>query len=208
MEHFLSSIFLAVSSNVDNFAVGIAYGVKKIRIGILGNLVIASISAGGTYASMTVGAIISNYLSPNIANLLGSGVLVAIGIWSMWDAIQTEKQERRKKQKKQQSSDFSYNTFIEDPARADLDNSRIIDMRESVTLGFAVTINNVAGGIGGGISGINIIFTTLLTFILSLLGVAFGYFLGTKFAARMSGKWSGIASGCLIIGIGIYEYFH
>ncbi len=207
--HLLSSFFLAVSSNVDNFAVGVAYGVKKIKIGIFSNLVIAVVSASGTYCSMTVGEIISRFLSAHVANLLGSGVLVALGIWSLWDTLRIERREKRNRSKKFSDfsdNDLSYNTFIEKPEKADLDDSRTIDVKESITLAFAVTINNVASGIGGGISGLNVTLTTFLAFILSILVVILGYFLGEKSSAKMSGKWAGIISACLIICIGIYEY--
>lgn len=207
MGHLLSAIFLAISSNVDNFAIGIAYGVKKIKIGTSGNLIIAIFSGLGTYFSMSIGAIIGRFLSASLANLLGSGVLICLGIWGMWDAIKTERQERKKRHKSSSVNELSYTTFIEDPERADLDHSQFIDVRESLTLAFALTINNIAGGIGGGLSGLNIIFTTLLTFVLSLILILLGYFLGERFSAKLSGKWSGILSSFLIIFIGIYEYF-
>jgi len=207
MRHLVSSFFLAISSNVDNFAVGVAYGVKKIKIGILSNLVIAGISALGTYLSMSVGEIISRFLSEDIANLLGSGVLLIIGIWSIWDTLRTEIEEKRN-QRRSSVNELSYNTFIEKPERADLDDSRTIDVKESITLAFALTINNLAGGVGGGISGLNIAITTLLTFIFSILGVTLGYFMGERFTTKLSGKISGIVSGLLIICIAVYEYFN
>ncbi|MBO3459273.1 sporulation membrane protein YtaF [Aetokthonos hydrillicola Thurmond2011] len=204
--HLLSSVFLALSSNVDNFAIGIAYGVKRIKIGISGNFIIAIFSSLGTYCSMSIGAILAKFLSHNLANLLGSGALVAIGIWGIWDAIITERKEKRRKNKSS-VNELSYTTFINEPERADLDKSRLIDVRESLTLAFALTINNIAGGVGAGLSGVNIFITTYLTFVLSITAIFFGYFLGARFTAQMSGKITGILSGCLIICIGIYEYF-
>ncbi|MDF5727559.1 MAG: hypothetical protein PUP92_05850 [Rhizonema sp. PD38] len=94
MGHLLSSFFLAISSNVDNVAVGVAYGVKKIKIGILSNLVIAVISASGTSFSMSIGEIISKFLPAHVARLLGSGVLLAIGVWGIWDTLRTERQKK------------------------------------------------------------------------------------------------------------------
>ena len=113
-QHLLSSFLLSISCNVDNFAVGIAYGVKKIRICILSNLVIACVSGVGTVASMMAGKVICNYLPNVIANALGSGALITIGIWTIGSALRTEKK------KKESSLDkFSYKNYIEHPEKAD-----------------------------------------------------------------------------------------
>lgn len=82
--HILSALLLAIAVNVDNFAVGIAYGIKKLQIGWLINLFIGLVSAIGTYLAISVGNDIKNYLSVNVANALGSLILIAIGIWRIW----------------------------------------------------------------------------------------------------------------------------
>lgn len=200
MGHLLSSVLLALSANVDNFAVGIAYGIKRIAIGSLSNLIIAIVSATGTYGSMTAGKLISTILPVNVANWLGSLLLIAIGIWTTWDTF--------KSNHSQTQSELDYTTFVRDPARADRDFSRFIDAKESIVLAFALTLNNLGSGIGAGISGLDIRITTLLTFIFSLLSIVVGYLLGARFSTKLSGRVTGLASGVLLIGLGIYEAFN
>lgn len=60
LSHLDSKTRLGLSI-IDNFAVGIAYGVKKLKIGILTNLFIALVSAIGTYLSVAVGKDINHY---------------------------------------------------------------------------------------------------------------------------------------------------
>ncbi len=96
MAHLLSSLLLALASNVDNFAVGIAYGMKRLRISLLSNLLIALVSGIGTLLSMSVGDVISSYLPSPVANGLGSAVLVAIGLWGIWETMKIEKKRKRK----------------------------------------------------------------------------------------------------------------
>jgi putative Mn2+ efflux pump MntP len=50
----------------------------------------------GTFLSISVGTVIGNYLPADVANVLGSGVLVAIGVWGIHA---TFKQERKKKKR-------------------------------------------------------------------------------------------------------------
>ena len=50
MFSFLSAVIFSMSSNLDNFVIGIAFGIKKIKIGFLPNLLIALITVAGTVA--------------------------------------------------------------------------------------------------------------------------------------------------------------
>ena len=61
MFSFLSAVIFSMSSNLDNFVIGIAFGIKKIKIGFLPNLLIALITVAGTVASMYAGKIVSMY---------------------------------------------------------------------------------------------------------------------------------------------------
>jgi putative Mn2+ efflux pump MntP len=235
--HLISAFLLAIASNVDNFAVGIAYGVKKLKIGILTNLFIALVSAIGTFLSISVGEDINNYLSVDVANVLGSFVFVAVGVWSIEETFKREGKRAKKKAKMRQEmrvlvaagsnrmisnaidddssqefseeflQEFSYENFLENPEKADLDRSGYIDVRESIALAFGLTLNNLSSGVGGGISHLNPLITTSFVFTLSLLGMSGGYLLGDRFTTRISGFWAGIISGSLVIIIGVYEYF-
>ncbi|MHC5671569.1 sporulation membrane protein YtaF [Nostoc sp.] len=206
MGYLVSSFLLSLSSNIDNFAVGIAYGAKKIKIGIFSNLTIAIFSAIGAFLSMSLGEKLGRFLSAELTNLLGFIALLSVGFWGLWDTFRLHKKETLN-QKNSSVNQLNYTIFIEKPEIADLDNSHFIDVRESLTLALALTINNVAGGFGAGLSGLNIPVTTFLTFFFSLLAIEFGYFMGKKFTSRISAKWSGIISASLIICLAVYEYF-
>ncbi|KAM3095249.1 hypothetical protein ACKFKF_25355 [Phormidesmis sp. 146-12] len=238
MTHLLSSFLLSTSSNVDNFAVAVAYGVKKLKIGIFSNLLIAVVSALGTILSLSVGNVISRYLPGPVANVLGSSVLIVIGIIGIWDTLEREKKKAREKNRARKmtrslvaagihSSDYSetygdaavmqsdttllddiaYEGFLEDPAKADLDRSGHIDVKESIAIAFGLTINNLGSGVGAGISGLNIAITTILTFGCSILAIVVGYFLGDRLTAKMTGISAGVLSGLLMVILGVYEYF-
>ena len=206
MEHILSSLLLALSGNVDNFAVGIAYGVKHLRISVLANLLIAGVSSVGTVISMLAGVAISQVLPNPVANALGSSVLILIGIWGIRETLKSHKQSRKRKQLSS-PDELAYTTYIDDPARVDIDKSRSVELKEAWFLALALTINNLAGGIGGGISGLDIPLTTAFTFSASLLAINGGFWVGDSMSFRLSGFWPGILSGVLLIGLGIYEYF-
>ncbi len=223
--HIFSIALISISSNTDSFAVAIAYGIKKIRITICANLLIAVVSSLGTFLSISVGQMISGYLPRSTASILGSGVLISIGIFGMWQTIRQEHQ-RRKIEKYKQQQNFSVSSYFYQAQSADLKADKIdknyidsptkdiknilgyIKMKDSIPLAFSLTINNIGGGIGAGISGLNATITTGSTFVLAILALICGSALGEKFAKRMTTFWAGFSSSSLIILIGIYEYFN
>lgn len=192
MMHILSSLLFALSANIDNFVVGLSYGLKKIRIGLMSNLLIALISLIGTVLSMLVGKIIFKFIPENMSNSLGSIMLILIGSWILVKPLWENKHS---------------DDILENPERADVDNSLSIDAKESIALAFALTINNVGLGIGASITGLNIVITSLFTFIFSLLMVKIGYICGSYYLSKVFSKKATFVSGLIIIALGIYEMF-
>jgi len=70
--NLFGSIMLGIFTNIDNLGVGVAYGIKKIRIGMMSNLLIAFFNASGTFISMTAGERISQFLSVTTASYIGN----------------------------------------------------------------------------------------------------------------------------------------
>lgn len=199
--HVLSAFLLALSSNVDNFSVAIAYGIKKLKITIISNIVIAFISCSGTFASMEMGDAVSKIIPGNVTYYLGSIILFVIGLWSIIEPYA----KNYVKHKNTGMDKISYNYLISNPDEVDIDKSGRVDIKESVLLGISLTINNIGSGFGAGIAGLNIAITSLLTFVFSILSILLGYYLGEKVLSGLCGKWAQIISGTIIIFISIYE---
>lgn len=121
--HILSPLLFTISANTDNFVVGLSYGIKKIKIGLVSNLLIALISLVGTILSMSVGKIIFDFVPENASNLTGSIILILIGSWTIVKPLF----------KKIRSDDV-----LENPEKVDKDNSSSIDAKESVTSCFRI----------------------------------------------------------------------
>jgi putative sporulation protein YtaF len=133
--HLISILLFAFSANIDNFTVGIAYGIKKIKIGLLSNLLIALITAIGTFVSMAVGLAVSKILTASIANVVGSVILILIGIWIIKDFFLKKETPEIKEQKKPNLTNCGQ--ILREPEKADSDHSGIIDLKESLILAFA-----------------------------------------------------------------------
>ncbi|MBL4937131.1 sporulation membrane protein YtaF [Clostridium sp. YIM B02515] len=192
--HILSSFLFAFSANIDNLAVGIAYGIKNLKINILKSAIVAFMSCLGTFGAMMFGKAIYHLVPKHLTNSLGSIVLICLGLWSLYEAFKTNNKN-------------SYEQIMDDPEKIDKDKSGIIDTREALVLGLALAVNNIGMGIGASITGINLWITSLLTFIFSFVFIPLGIFLGQKYFSNLIGKFASILSGIIIICLAIYELF-
>lgn len=83
MVSIIASIVLALSTNVDNLAVGVAYGLKPNRIGLIPNSIIAIFSGVSTFLAMHLGVWLDQFFSPGLAHSFASLILILFGCWSV-----------------------------------------------------------------------------------------------------------------------------
>lgn len=211
--HILSILLFVISASLDNLVVGIAYGVKKLKISLISNLLIAFISCAGTFLSMLVGKLIGYFISPIYANVIGSSILIILGLWFIISSLkkrETKKEESaiETPQKKQAKIEY-YNCgeLLQSPEKADIDNSGNIDLKEALALGFALALNNMGLGIGASISGLSLTLTSLLTFVFSFLTIPIGYYIGKRFLSTILESNADIISGIIIILLALYQFF-
>ena len=224
--HILSSILLAFSSSIDSLIIGIAYGVKQIRIKFIINLVISIIVTLTTFLAMCLGRLICDYIPADICNYIGSTLLIIVGLYMIWDYYKKEH-----KHTEENSVEFinslDYDQIIEFNKTADIDGSGNIEISEAIILALSLSINNLALGIGASISGISIILTfsfninfekfylcfpkiisiIFLTFVFSVITMIIGLKLGSRYLSKIFGEYSPLISAVIIIAMGIFEFF-
>lgn len=196
---YLAIFLFALSANLDNFTVAITYGMRKIQIGFLANLLIAGISGGGTWLCMSIGVVIGRFLPHTLAGAAGSLLLIGIGLWGIKNTLS------RKPLKSPQGKGRHLGELLDSPEKADADASGSIDLGEAVILACALTINNAGLGLGASIAGINILLTTLCTAFFSIASIFVGCLIGKKWASRLFGRLAPLIAGGVITALGIYE---
>lgn len=204
--HILSIFFFALSSSSDNFIIGLSYGAKKIRINFMNNLLVAFISCIGTVIAMLFGKLFCNFIPPKYTNIFGSLILILFGVFMLFNAY--KKSNKNKELICDRHSKISYyNEMIEHPDVVDKDNSKTIEFKEALILGFILCINNIGLGIGASITGLNIYLTSLSSLIFSILFIKVGYYYGSKLLSSKLANYSESISACIIILLGVYELF-
>ncbi|OUN53333.1 sporulation membrane protein YtaF [Clostridium perfringens] len=200
---FLSIILFVIAASLDILVVSLAYGLKDIKINFSSTLVIASISALGTFISMILGKFLVDLIPVKLGDIIGGLVLLVLGFYSIYSYF---------KEKKILTSNNSENnsspTFIlENPEVADKDKSGNIDFKESLALSLALALNNFGLGIGASISGLNIAFTTISTFIISLIFISLGFYLSKTIKSKNISKNSNLIAGIIIIILSLFIIF-
>ena len=164
------------------------------KISLIGKIILFAISISITYLSILFGNFIQNIFPIFITKLIGTAILIFMGIYICLQAL-----------KKQ---DNNCNVF-NNPICSDLDNSKIIDSRESLFLAIALSLDSLCIGIGGSISNINLSLFPILVSIFQLFFLSFGNWIGThinSFYKLPENIWS-IISGVLLIFIGFSKFF-
>ena len=73
-------------------------------------------------------------------------------------------------------------------------------------MAFGLTLNNIPNGVGAGLLGLNVAFTTAAVFLLSIVTIWVGIS-GGHLGYRRLGESAGSISGVLLIALGVYEIF-
>ncbi|WP_332830548.1 sporulation membrane protein YtaF [Clostridium perfringens] len=209
---FLSILLFVIAASLDILVVSLAYGLKDIKINFSSTLVIASISALGTFISMILGQFLVDLIPVKLGDIIGGLVLLALGFYSIYSYFKEKKILTSFKEKKILTSHNSENnsspTFIlENPEVADKDKSGNIDFKESLALSLALALNNFGLGIGASISGLNIAFTTISTFIISLTFISLGFYLSKTIKSKNISKNSNLIAGIIIIILSLFIIF-
>ncbi|WP_178023977.1 sporulation membrane protein YtaF [uncultured Paenibacillus sp.] len=198
----LAVIAIGLASNLDNAGVGIAYGARKIRIPWYSNLAIATISFLATLVSGFFGSWLSSWIHPWIGHLLGTVVIVGVGVWVLLQPF------LEKKDTSVQEEDVNPLTrLLRNPEEADKDSSKSISLGESIFLGIALAMNALAGGFNAGITQLNVWYTSLSVGLFSYLLLAACAGFGKKVVAEKFGNRATVISGLLLILIGIHQLF-
>ena len=212
-------LFLAISSSIDSFGIGVTYGIRNIRISNLAKFILFVISFIVSFFAVYFGDFLKNLLPCNIANYIGAFLLIILGVFVCCQAFRKDMDNNEKTYDEIFSEPKIYRFFIKflgitiqiikDPIYSDLDRSNIIDGKEAMFLGFALSLDGFAIGISSGILGMHPLFFPLLVSIFQLIFISFGNMVGYLLNDfnKIPSYIGSILSGILLIVIGIIKLF-
>lgn len=197
----------ALSSSIDNLGVGISYGIRGIRIGLLSNFIIALICFIFSETGILFGKWLSKVLPGVFTMLVGTFFLLVIGIRIILLAV-PRKKILSKNDKDNEAAPTSIMDLLKNPEKADVDKSGDISLVEAIVLGIALSANALTNGLGVGLLGLSPFAISITASIGSFLTVWAGVAFGVKVAdirigSLTVGQFGTILSGVLLVVIAL-----
>ena len=203
MKFLFYTIFIALANNVDNIGARIAYSIRGIKISTLINLWISVITFVISTLAAFSGTAMSDLFSKRLSSVISMVLLSAIGVWMIVDPYIRRKKDLVKGNDEAGQKNV-VNIFL-NPEYADQDRSKHIDFKEATVLGIALSINNIGGGLGAGMIGLNSWLVGLLSAVVSFLALWSGNYVSECFARWKLGNAATITAGLILIAIGVEQ---
>src|SRR5690625_464202 len=204
MLFYTGLIFLVIAVSLDGFGVGVTYGIRKIQVPFTALFIIMLYSGLVVLLSMTIGSMLSAFISPHLAKIFGGSILISLGIFSLYNIIRSKDNALDPNEDKRGNV---FKTVLTNPDQADLDKSGVISTHEALLLGLALALDAFGAGLGASIIGYSPLLTTLLISCMSgfflFSGIKVGLFLSkSKQLQQMT-----FIPPLLLIVLGIYNIF-
>lgn len=215
---FFNCFILAISSSIDSLGIGITYGIKNTKITIGAKSILFFISFVISIISIYLGNLLKYIFPDFLIHYLGSFILMLMGLFMCFQSLKTSKRESKINDNKNitiTDTEKIYSFFIKclgitikiikNPSSSDFDKSNIIDSKEALFLGLALSLDSFCIGIGFSMINTFSIIFPLLTSCFQLFFLSLGNYCGKKlysFSHLPDNIWS-IISGILLIIIGL-----
>ncbi|WP_026477526.1 sporulation membrane protein YtaF [Alkaliphilus transvaalensis] len=210
----LQGILIAIAISIDSFSVGVAYGIRDIKVPLRSVLILDFISVALLSIGFFAGNLLSRFVLPGTSEILGAITILIIGLWYFTQGWLNYKFPTNQSDEVTSIATFSIKSLgvainiLRSPFDADLDISGEIDTKEAILLGFALAIDSLAVGVAVSISSFTIIFVTLgIVAVMNLLLLFTGMHLGKQFLATHLGKRTPLIPGIILITLGFIRLF-
>ena len=200
----LSLLLFALSLSIDSYGIGFAYGLKGIKIPIISKIIMSVMTLLCTLISICIGKLLYACLPTACSTWFSAGMLLLLGVYMIAASGKCDTSNQEKQAAFQEETEKRYYfvlrwlglsvTIIRTPVAGDIDHSKIIDRKEAICIGFALSLDALGAGIGFGVN------SSAFLFILPLLTGIFQYLflcLGTcsgKILTQITMPWEKLMS--------------
>jgi putative sporulation protein YtaF len=219
----LSIIVLAVTLSIDALFAGFSYGLSGTRIPFSSKLIICAFSVFYAALALLAGRALAGVLPPLAGKIIGAGVLAALGIFMIVKSLLQNGDKPRQTEEQPDEPRTLFTVMIKslgitvqilknNPAAGDLDNSGVIDKKEALLLGFALSVDSLGAGIGSAMSGLCAWYIPLAVGFCQLAFLSVGLSSGGLLSGRPGGAFTRggmvtkILPGILLVGLSVLRF--
>lgn len=205
----LESVIFVTALSMDALIASLAYGCNRIKIPTLSVQVIAVMCTGILGISLLLGQFLKLYIPHELLKIVSFVILLLLGIIKLLDNLVKSLIDKYTIFNKEIKFSLLNLKFIlniyADPKEADYDQSKILSPKEAFSLAIALSIDNLAAGVGAAIGNVNILATIISSFLLSMLAIKSGEIIGNKLCDKLPFNLSWF-SGILLITLAILRF--
>lgn len=206
MLYYTGLLFLIVAVSLDGFGVGMAYGMQKIRMPLAPLFIIMCCSGVIVLLSMTLGSLLTRFISPAVTEKLGAVILIGIGLFALTNIIRQQRGKSNPEPKKESGKKQNLlQSVLESPGKADLDQSGSISAKEALLLGTALAMDAFGAGLGAAIIGYPPFLTAGLIAFMSGTFVFCGMRVGWLLSKSRHMHKMGLLPPLLLMALGIFN---
>lgn len=208
----LSILLLSISLSIDALFAGLAYSLAGTRIPPVSRLMISLISVVYAGVAVFAGGAAARFLPPFVGRAIGAVILAALGAGMIVRGVHGHKRAGPPKVRREERTVFRLIIkslgitiqILRNPDEGDMDRSGVIDIREALLLGTALSIDAVGAGIGSALSGLTGFYVPLSIGLCQLLFLSFGLAAGRRFPLfRRQGRAAEILPGVFLIALAV-----
>lgn len=209
----LETFLIAAAICIDSFALGITYGIRKIKIPKFAILTISLVTTCVLGISVLSGHLISQLISKFAASLISSIILIGLGSFFMLEGyikhLISTKSTSGTKQKLANFCIPKLGIIIDivlDVTKADLDVSGDIDIKEALYIGFILSVDSLGVGFGYAMSSLNVLYFLVIVFIVNTITLIYGLRLGRKIGHYKTNLRTLLLPGFILLVVGILKW--
>ena len=155
MRHIFSDVMLALALTMDSFVAGLGIGSQGIQISALSAVAASFVGTGCLIVAMGLGNTLAPVLPAQAARALSFVVLLCIGLFKFFESSLKIFLRRQGGERSLKFHAFGVDVLLRlytDPQTADCDRSKSLNVGEALGLGIALSLDNLAAGVGAGLT--------------------------------------------------------
>lgn len=184
----MQALLLIFSLSIDSFVAGFSMGESRIKLSMNRVLLLSGIGIISLVISTCLGGCLEHIITSRAVKFYSALLFIILGTGKILESLIHTLSRKEKEIKIRFSQiEFIFHIYAY-PEASDIDGSQNLSLVESIWLGLALSLDNLAIGIGIGLLQISLIFIAVAGFCTNVLLMIFGYDIGKILTLKW--KWN------------------